>query len=1194
MSDSSERPALQLLRQVFTEQPPASLETYLEQGGSIFTLVEKGVQGLTRQFALDDEQARLFLRRANSLATYVRRRFIEQRLSGDPQVQGPSSGLLSMVAGPTYERLFATPFDQLCPPNALESCASPVAYLVELLRWIRDRIEPYSVADEKYLLHERRKDLKALSVDFNAVHQAVSSVDVIIAVLEGFINEPEDELTEALIEARYPNGLPYFQHWATCDTVARHYGQSVGEFAHETDMAFPYFLHSAAWNVDGGRAMAHASRLGPYQRELLTEPLVTSAGRDDFYLRNFGADGIEFQNLYQVPFFAQRTKLDAPAIEALLSVREFAPVRSANVTYTTSAPAFPESERHGSVYLNAGTAPAVTVTGSGEGAAFLHRLSLNPLADFVRYDRMNRKIRLDAWLQLPPEQVDALLVAAIRAEVRGGAKAGDWLISDNVVHALGLFQVLREQHGCTAQDFAVFIDEVGIYGRGDSLSQFDQVFNAQGQYRQSLKLDDQPFAVLPGEGDTDLTVNQICSGLAIDPQTYRYLALAIARAQGAGATLKRNATVISAFYRLVKLPRLLGITPAEGVLMLSLLGGERWLEGLAGAPKIHATPTDAPDALNLIHALYSCVDWCHARDLPIAWMIQTVSAPLPVSAAGEPEQQLFGKVRSLLPAALFSHAGLLMAGVPPLPAASWLDLLTALVDPQGLVLPPTVAEAEYPDHARELLDRAVKEGLGDIDDASRAAIVGQMLGVLLQAREAQVSVAKECLAVYAGIEAEQAIRVLAWAGASVYSLLSHVSGRIDQARRQGAGDPDRLLALLADVKRRSAIVAKLGLSAGLLQDYLDYGHKAWLDQDDRLALSLRTFYYLERLARAFELSEQPPQQLLDYLREVNAMPEVSGDAMRLAEQAAAIRLAMFFGWSVQEVLECISRMVPTGAPKLLKSLVQLDLLMRVRMIASRSGMDALTVFLLGKLPEQIDRGAYASAAELALLSLSQTRAPVVPGVEDLKRLVQVTCVPDKYDVIANKPGDKIIFTVTVKNAAGQPLSGVNVHWRARLGSIATRSTFTDGTVKAEFIPGSVMGTDTPMFWLDLLPEEQAPAIEVTHDAQRLTFPASLRSPVPLAPVGAGEEVELYAVLMDRYSNLGKGRLVRWLVEPVGGSDPSGVVIRPQQALTNQDGLTRTFVSCATGGEFIFSVLSESSETQTGFDPITFADPAQPL
>ncbi|MFD2884634.1 hypothetical protein ACFS4T_27400 [Pseudomonas lini] len=306
-----------------------------------------------------------------------------------------------------------------------------------------------------------------------------------------------------MIQARYPNGLPYYQHWVSIDAVARHHGLSVGNFVHMIDLSSPYFLQTGAWDVDAGRALAHASRLGPYQRKLLTEPPAAIVDRDDFYLKKTSVlKAWRGKNLNQVPFFGERTKLDTPGIEALLSVRGFAPVRSANVTYAGAAPVDPESERSGSVYLNANVAPAVSITSTGDGPSFLHRLSVSPTTaeGLARYDRMNRKVRLDNWLELPSDQVDALLVAAIRAEVRGGADEDAWWISDNVVHALGLFQSLRERYGCTAQDFAAFIDEMSVYGRGETLSQFDQVFNNRGDYSQPLKLDDQPFPVLPVEG----------------------------------------------------------------------------------------------------------------------------------------------------------------------------------------------------------------------------------------------------------------------------------------------------------------------------------------------------------------------------------------------------------------------------------------------------------------------------------------------------------------------------------------------------------------------------------------------------------------------------------------------------------------------------------------------------------------------
>jgi len=262
-------------------------------------------------------------------------------------------------------------------------------------------------------------------------------------------------------------------------------------------------------------------------------------------------------------------------------------------------------------------------------------------------------------------------------------------------------------------------------------------------------------------------------------------------------------------------------------------------------------------------------------------------------------------------------------------------------------------------------------------------------------------------------------------------------------------------------------------------------------------------------------------------------------------------------------------------------------LMRIRVMATKTGMDALTIFLIGTLPEAVDKSKYKDAAEHALLSLSGSPVPQMAFTEDLQQLVTLTCDWDKLEVVANKPGEKITFTVTLKDIDEQPLRGVKVYWLARLGSIATKKTDVNGMVKAEFLPGKVMGTDTPQFWLDLFKPQYAPTIHVVAEASSLQFPPSRMSPVPLGTVAHGQEVELYATLMDRYLNLGKNRLVRWSYRAVDGTRLPVLDIRPVQSYTNQEGVTRVFVSSPTGGEFAISVLSEAGESMAHFEPITF-------
>ncbi|MDR9754609.1 Tc toxin subunit A [Pseudomonas sp. SZMC_28357] len=1197
MATSQSRPALQLFEQAFSQpsqrQRYAGLATYLSDG-SIFPLVEQGVRGLVRTYALTEDDAKAFLEQANALAIYVRRQFIEHTLFSDPATApGPQSGLLSMVEGPSFQRLFNVNFAELSPPDALESCYSPVAYLIDLLVWIRDKIEPQGKAD-KLTLASRRTDLSQLSIDFNAVHQPVSAVDIIVEVLETFITAHSAatlNLEEALSTARYPSGLPYFQPGVSLDYVARHNGLTIGDFVQRVDLGFPYFLSPATVDIDAARARLLASRLGPYQRLILTESPATE--ELTFYQRHFGViDTAGTEGYREVPIFCERTQLDAQQLEALLSIRGFAPVRSVNGPPSSEA----ADIRAGSVYINAGASAAAWV--DIEFATPVHRLT-NALIGPI--DRMNRKLRLDQWLGLPPEQTDALLAAAIKAELPANTT---YAITEGGVQALGLFQTLRERYGCSAEDFAAFIQEMSYYGRGDHPSLFDRVFNAQGDYRDALTLDNALFDILPVPGTSELTVSRLCSGLGIDLLTYSFVAQAVSMATSSGAgKLARSLPVVSGFYRLVRLSRLLGITPIEGVLLLTVLGGESWVKALAGVPKIQAHTANNANVLVVIEGLYTCVSWCREHDIEVRWLVQQVSEPADSQKETAAEWQLFEQVRNLLSGALLSNAELLMAGVPALPAgADWLELLSALVDADGLVITELSQEENYPGFAREELLRAVRDGLGERYEAESAAIVEVMLGVLLRAEAAQRSVVKECLAVHTGLASEQVIPVLTWAGGRVSSFLRQVLTRPRPeleipGRTARVYDGDAFLLQLAQVRRRSEIVLKLALSEEVLQDYLDYGNREWITQSDPLAVSFNTFYYLATLAHAFTLSEQPQAALLDYLRDAfrlpkdivaGAPPRLSAHAWALARQAAAARLAVLFGWSSEDVLECAHSI---GQP-LIRTLQQLDMLVRMRTLAARSGMDARTLLLIGQLPASaataVEKEAYEVAAEKAVLSLSDISRPELAlAGDEPAQTVQITCelASPSNSVIAGKPGEKVIYKVTVTNMQGTPMIGVFVHWQATLGTIEEDATSTAGEVLAHFIPGKIQGEETPLFWLDMGEKLPAPAVAVIAESSTYDFPPALASGVPEYDVPPGIEVELYGVMEDDYHNRGINSPVNWSYEPV--SPTSGEALIRASAVTNQEGLARAFVSSPTGGSFRFKVRSGSSDTGLDFEPITF-------
>jgi hypothetical protein len=226
------------------------------------------------------------------------------------------------------------------------------------------------------------------------------------------------------------------------------------------------------------------------------------------------------------------------------------------------------------------------------------------------------------------------------------------------------------------------------------------------------------------------------------------------------------------------------------------------------------------------------------------------------------------------------------------------------------------------------------------------------------------------------------------------------------------------------------------------------------------------------------------------------------------------------------------------------------------------------------------------------LSQSETLTLDPQFALDVEPLVVRTYGVDNTEVVANKPGAKITFTVTLKDADGAPLKGIRVYWQASLGTIETKVTDDKGVLKAEFIPGKVLGIDVPSFWMDLFSPVDTTEIRVVPDATTLYFPGPLMSAIPLASVAPGEEVQLYAELRDEFENRGANQLVEWFAVPVERDEGKSAVIRPSgQSFTDQQGLTKVFVHAPEGGTFTFEVRSQGSDKGAFFQPIHFLPPA---
>jgi hypothetical protein len=903
--------------------------------------------------------------------------------------------------------------------GSLDANDSPAAYFVELYRKaleLEERAE--DTAGEKIKLKERRPDLATREINPEMAYRVTPTVVLVNEVLNGIIEAhapaqawENDAVDDRLLKARYPmTTLPFEWYREQWDYVLKENDLSLGDVVRIADADSPYFKQPGAHGNRSEIAMRQASGLGPAMQALLLEDRYTfsvepqSAGsnpridprsgridphpqttNDEFFQTNFGAS---YKDLQDVVKFCTHASIDSDALASLLSIERYAPTISPNegkIPAPEDEPKpKPTPKQFGSVYINAdGDEGAIGVLESGTDV--ITRTLQH--ATKRRFDLINRMLRLARRLDLPYDECDRLVIAAIRAELRTPAKdeseaavaVQSYKITGNTLRAIGLFQEFRRHYKCSAEDFAALIDEMSVFSRGEKKSQFDRVFNGQSLFETPLRLDNGVFAIHPQTEVDRRTVDQICSGLGINLETWRYLARVVAECYGLRGELTRSLPVLSSLYRLVKLASFCGITAIELAALLETMSpsGSDWLRELLGKPHISNYRTFAKaDVLNVLHAVHSCIEWCRENDLDVIWLVQHVAPVVVPVVASEAELTLLQELRKRLEPTRLSEEMLLGAGVPPLAVelgSDWLTLLDQLVDEKGLVLNGHATDEEaYEAFARGEIDGAVE--LAKIDATQAERVRATILAILLQTRAAQSAVVQESLSVYLNIAQDLALVVLRWVeSGGVYLLLN------ETMRVLGAGtmaEPninlgDDILKVLAHLVRRTAVVKKLALSSAMMTTLTTQEHWRWFGLRQIEDLTLETFYLLTIYGRAVVHTEEPAEKLLAYLKLVNDLPaQLTPEDIRLIRDAAASSLAQALKWGIKEVLECANYLIPEKP--LIRELSQLDFVIRARGFAAKTGLDANAILALGALTPESDVVSCRQAAEHAVQCLSES------------------------------------------------------------------------------------------------------------------------------------------------------------------------------------------------------------------------------
>ncbi|MFW9267521.1 Tc toxin subunit A [Pseudomonas sp. NR3] len=1197
------------------------LAQFIEQSPSVFDLIQLRPAQL-QALGLSGEEAQVLLARGKALAVYVARYFRERAASG---IQ-PRSDEKSLVPLPTYMNLFNPDIKGSAPAGAIENRASTTAYMVALREWVA-QIERNGPENPPLPLALRRPDVDELLINEMAVDRRLSRLEIANTVLEAQIRSKLNitDVRAYLRTCRFHNSLPYDHDWESITHVVSTALKdgSLGDVIRFVDLDYPYFKNPGAKGQRADAAQQLSIGIGPLQLSLLLEspyfklhPDPDLTGRPmrvdprtrlidsspersaaDFYKENFGDLAVLLVSLRQLRIFSQSTRLDQRGVDALLGNHAFTPQLSANAPAMVDDPDIPLTGADaGAVYVHGGEPPAIEVLpdGNPQGTFQLHHVGETDSEQLVlahRMDRINRKCRLDRMLGLPSHQVDRLLVAAMRAEYRGTANAEIW-IRPNTLRCLGLFKELSIRYGCQAEEFAAFIDVLSVHGQDGQLSQFDRVYNRHVMYDDPLLIDDGEFSIAPRSESDEQTVHQICRALDINFETYRFLALVIAGAYGLRTQLRRDLKTLSSFWRLTHLARLVGLTPIEATALLQTMSdGEGLVALLAGEPVVtlHGVE-DGADVLSAIQGLMECALWAKEYELPVLWLVRYVN-PVHVPAVWtEGQEQFLRQLRNQVLAVRVQEATLLEEGAPLRDTnqqiIEWLPRLKtkALVDDEGLVIGRhDETEAQYLARTREAVREMIDEAFSSMPEVEKEVLQDLIVNILLRCRDEQRSVVEEGVSVFLKLDSLLAAQIMRWAEGHVYDFLAKAMelSKLQSPLAVRQQSPEPFLKMLAELERRSQIAVKLGLSPQMLDTLLTGEQYQWFSLEGRYEITLQTVYYLALYNRIISRVPEPEEKMLDYLRQVNELPDdMSEDGLRLVRDAAADKLATYLGCGIKHVLECVQHIQAQlgendmAIKPILSNLAQLDLLLRTLELA-KTGMDATAAFSMGSLDPLDSDAAFAAAARNALESLTQFNSGAgAPDSAEVGQSITTRCLVDNPKLIANLPQEVAEFECTLLDFYGEPLKGVIVYWHTDLGAILTPETRTDeqGRAKAELQSGGRMGTAHVSFNIPLHDPIYGPSVVIDCDEDTLGVNPRTQWPQPGTPVspilaGLRGEQEFRVRMYDSYRNPGAFRKVEWFT--------SLGQIRPNETYTDKDGWSRVWLSSMDAGEARVSVFREN-------------------
>ncbi|WP_165578194.1 Tc toxin subunit A [Photorhabdus sp. RW14-46] len=859
----------------------------------------------------------------------VDRKFLRQRYVHNTYARSYSS--LSLKEVPQYQSLFQDNWQQYCPNGAPEANNSPVAYLAEIYKLAMD-IESNADA-EAIKIDERRADLAHLMLDEVSINQEISALSLVNTMLsqrleamlkqQGKTNLSSYDL---LANVRYPFQLPYDYAQNQINLTFDNRKLFCLKMMQQTDKSYPYFLKSNLNTANGEFVTPLANQLGISQQKIINEPLKPS--NKQFYRDNYGVNSAGLLELLSI--FTAQTALSVAEVEQLLCVKGISTnkggaleqnnVRLSQNVLNLGLPAAPY--HYGAVFINGPKA---------KGSDFLHLYrefvsndnlpqAVNKLSgvNHERFDRLNRMIRLWKWIKLPVDKIDLLVTATMRAE---GDANKQLQMNENTLRMLGIFHHWSKKYHISPDDFAALIYQITPFSMGKDIPFFDQIFNLSSLFDAPLVIDDREFYSETKQDDN--IINKLCAGLKIKEKDFSLLAPLVAESMGK-KSLTCSLSVVSAFYRIVQLSRILGLTPQEGVVILTLIGGNKVLKQVTGIPYLSQSGNNRQtDILDIMIAMEQTIEWLRINKLSVGTLQLFLLPANEVIMTGNAAQVAFINQVGLHRNSEILTLESLSSNI--LPALDDNDNLIDWLTPRQTVL-NAVSHQKYGlvKHNVNIIDeinKTIKNIL--LDDKIKVSITEQWAAIINQAQSAQNAISASMLANAFQLSQPFPLFILNWIGLSSYDFLLKSFELFDKKNLQPEMISQDYLILMYDLSRYISVIKTFRLSTVMLHHFSE--HPEWFGcQNTQLSLSV--IYYLSRYRDWIKLVaslDNAEDKILRYLELVNTNNQ-SNDKTNMVKI-----LTELLSWQRDEVLSANSHIIGKE-DNTAKTLAEIDIMMRLK------------------------------------------------------------------------------------------------------------------------------------------------------------------------------------------------------------------------------------------------------------------------